>query len=59
MKTVSLYLQQIKAHKTFVEFTDGESTVKIPGREIIEKKRVKGRDFEVTVSKRYADEEGL
>lgn len=59
MKTVSLYLQQIKANKTFIEFTDGESTLKIPVREIIEKKRVKGRDFHVTVSRRWADEEGL
>ena len=59
MKTVSLYLQQIKAHKAFVEFTDGESTVKIPIREIIGKEREKGKNFKVTVSKRYADEEGL
>lgn len=59
MKTVSLYLQQIKAHKTFVEFTDGQSTVKIPVKQIIKKERMKGRDFKITVSKRYADEEGL
>lgn len=59
VKTVSLYLQQIKAHKTFIEFTDGESTVKIPVKQIIKKERMKGRDFNVTVSERWAKEEGL
>lgn len=59
MKTVTLYLQQIKAHKTTIEFTDGQNKVVIPHGRIVERRRIKKKDYAVIVPERWAREEGI
>lgn len=59
MKTIPLYLQQVKSTPHHIVFTDGENTMKIPHSEIVNRKRIIKRDYEVTITHRFAKEEGI
>ena len=59
MKTISVYLQQIKTTAKHITFTDGAETIRIPRNEIIDRRRIAKSDYEVTITQSWAKGEGI
>jgi len=59
MKTVKIYLQQVKLRAKDILFTDGQDEIAIPHDQIIERNRIVKKEYAVVVPERWAKEEGI
>ena len=59
MKTVKIYLQQVKLRAKDILFTDGQDEIAIPHEYIVDRQKIIKKEYAVFVPEKWAKEEGI